>query len=173
MDRRIRKPIPSRQTLKLNPDQESVWDYPRPPALETVGQCVRIVLGDRTIVESNDALRILETSHPPTIYVPITDVTLDVLVEASHQSFCEWKGVASYYDVVVETCRVGRAAWTYPSPRPKYSQLAQHVSFYPSLMQACYLDDELVTAQPGDFYGGWITSKIVGPFKGTPGTAGW
>lgn len=173
MSRQVRKPRPNGQNERIAPGQESVWGYPRPPLLEPVSEHVRIVFGDRTIVESTQALRVLETSHPPTIYVPEADVVQGVLIAAMHRSFCEWKGVAHYYDVVADTCRVGQAAWYYPSPKAEYAKLTNHVSFYPSKMQACYLNDELVTSQPGDFYGGWITSKIVGPFKGGPGTSGW
>lgn len=148
---------------------ERVWEYPRPPALVPCERRVRIEVDGRTIVDSAAALRVLETSHPPTIYVPPADIAADALTAASGSSWCEWKGVASYYDV----CGRSRAAWFYPDPVPAYAALRDHVSFYPSRMDACWLGDERVQAQEGDFYGGWITDDLVGPFKGGPGTRGW
>jgi uncharacterized protein (DUF427 family) len=148
---------------------ERVWDYPRPPALVPCERRVRIEVDGRTIVDSVAALRVLETSHPPTIYVPPADVADGVLTPGRGRSLCEWKGTASYYDV----CGRERAAWFYPSPVPSFAALEDHVCFYPSRMDACWLDDERVQSQAGDFYGGWITADLVGPFKGGPGTMGW
>ena len=148
---------------------ERVWDYPRPPALVPCERRVRIEIDGRTIVDSTSALRVLETSHPPTIYVPPADIAEGVLTPASGSSLCEWKGRASYLDV----CGRERAAWTYRDPVPRYAALRDFACFYPSRMDACHLDDELVRAQDGDFYGGWITDDLVGPFKGAPGTLGW
>lgn len=153
--------------------QESVWDYPRPPRLERSAHPVRVVHGGIAIVTSSSALRILETSHPPTIYIPRTDVRMSYLEPAKGSSFCEWKGRAMYFDLVVEGSRVPRVAWSYPNPVAAYADLADHLAFYPSKVDACYLDEERVVAQEGDFYGGWITSNIKGPFKGGPGTWGW
>ena len=156
-----------------DPLTESVWDYPRPPAVQPCGRRVRIELGGVTVVDSTTALRVLETSHPPTIYVPPADIAPGCLAPAAGRSFCEWKGSASYLDVVAGDRRVARAAWTYRDPVPAYAALRDHVAFYPSRMDACWLDDELVQAQAGDFYGGWITAALRGPFKGAPGTRGW
>ena len=168
----MRKPRPDRRP-KLEEGQESVWDYPRPPALEQIQDRIRVVLNGFTIADTTQALRILETSHPPTVYIPPGDIGSEFLESSTLQTFCEWKGVAQYYDVVVEGTRVENAGWFYPTPHEAYQQLKDHVSFYPSRMTACYWGDELVRAQAGDFYGGWITSKVVGPFKGDPGTRHW
>lgn len=152
---------------------ESVWDYPRPPALVACTRRVRIELGGVVVARSDSALRVLETSHPPTIYVPPSDVAAGCIKPAAGRSYCEWKGVAGYLDVVAGTCVQARAAWTYPEPVAAYAALRDHVAFYPGRMDACWLDDELVQSQPGDFYGGWITADLRGPFKGAPGTTGW
>lgn len=152
--------------------RESVWDYPRPPRIERSRQRVRVVLFGETIVETTSALRILETSHPPTIYVPRADLRAEIL-RTTQTSFCEWKGEAAYVDVRVGERIAAAVAWTYDAPGPAYAALAGHLAFYPSRVDACFLDEERVQAQPGDFYGGWITSNLVGPFKGAPGTSGW
>ncbi len=152
---------------------ESVWDYPRPPAVERSGARVRVVFGGRTIADTTRALRVLETSHPPTYYIPRTDIDERVLEPTGGSTFCEFKGRASYFDVVVGERRARRAAWIYPDATDAYRELAGALAFYPGLMDACYVDDEQVQAQAGDFYGGWITSNLKGPFKGAPGTAGW
>ncbi len=148
---------------------ERVWDYPRPAALESCPRRVRIEVDGRVIADSVSALRVLETSHPPTIYVPPGDIAADVLTPGEGRSLCEWKGQADYLDV----CGRERAAWTYRAPVARYAELRDFVCFYPSRMDACYLDEERVQAQDGDFYGGWITADLVGPFKGAPGTLGW
>ena len=152
---------------------KSVWDYPRPPALEPEPRRVRIELGGLTIVDSASALRVLETSHPPTIYVPPGDVVEGMLTPGGGRSLCEWKGRATYLDVAAGGRHERRAAWTYRAPVERYAALRDHVCFYPSRMDACLLGDERVAAQPGDFYGGWITPDVRGPFKGGPGTRGW
>ncbi len=154
---------------------ESVWDYPRPPRLEASPSEVVIEFGGVPIVSTRRSLRVLETSHPPVHYVPIDDVVPGVLREASGSSYCEWKGVAAYFDVVAPEGGpvLSRAAWHYPTPTTAYAAIRGHVAFYPSLMDRCLLDGEQVQAQEGDFYGGWITSRVVGPFKGGPGTRGW
>jgi len=168
--------------------RESVWDYPRPPRVEACGRRVRVVFAGRTIAETTRALRVLETSHPPVYYLPVEDVIAGVLVPARQRTLCEFKGEAAYYDVVAGGDAGGgdaeggstadlriaaAAAWHYPRPARGYEALAGHVAFYPSRMDACYVDDERVIAQEGDFYGGWITAEIDGPFKGGPGTRGW
>ncbi len=152
---------------------ENVWDYPRPPALVPCERRVRIVLGGRTIADSTRALRVLETSHPPNIYVPPEDWAEGALVPAQGRSVCEWKGVATYFDVRGGERVAPAAAWAYPEPVVAFAALRDHVSVYPGRMDACYLDDEQVTPQEGSFYGGWITADLIGPFKGAPGTMGW
>jgi uncharacterized protein (DUF427 family) len=152
---------------------ERVWDYPRPPALVPCERRVRIELGGARIADSTRALRVLETSHPPTIYVPPEDFAPGALVPAAGSSWCEWKGRASYLDVVGGARREAAAAWAYPSPVAAYAALRDHVAVYPGRMDACLVGEERVQAQPGDFYGGWITADLVGPFKGAPGTLGW
>lgn len=152
---------------------ESVWDYPRPPALEPCERRVRIELGGRLIADSVAALRVLETSHPPTIYIPPADIEVASLRPAGGRSFCEWKGIATYFDVVSGERSERAAGWTYRDPVAAYAALRDHVAVYPGRMDACWLDDERVRSQEGDFYGGWITDDVVGPFKGAPGTRGW
>jgi uncharacterized protein (DUF427 family) len=162
-----------RSRVEPGPGQESVWDYPRPPRMEDVDKEVKVVFGGVTLAYTTRAKRVLETSHPPVYYVPPEDIRMEHLEPAGGRSLCEWKGVAGYYDVVADERREGRAAWYYPDPVPAYAALKDHVAFYPSRMDACWVDGEKVEAQEGDFYGGWITSEIVGPFKGAPGTRGW
>ena len=155
------------------PTTESVWDYPRPPALQPCARRVQIELGGRIIADSRAALRILETSHPPTIYIPPGDLVGECFQAAPGRSFCEWKGTATYLDVVGGDRRERAAGWTYRDPVGAYAALRDHVAVYPGRMDACWLDDERVRSQDGDFYGGWITDDIAGPFKGGPGSAGW
>jgi len=153
---------------------ESVWDYPRPPRVEPAARRVRVELGGELIVDTTRAHRVLETSHPPTYYVPSEDVAPGVLVPSrGRTTFCEWKGIASYFDVVTLGRTVERGAWTYPDPTPDFEAIRDAVAFYPGRMDACFVDDERVVAQPGDFYGGWITADVLGPFKGVAGTTGW
>jgi uncharacterized protein (DUF427 family) len=152
---------------------ESVWDYPRPPALVPCRRRVRVELGGVTVAESTAALRILETSHPPVIYVPPADVASGCIQPAAGRSFCEWKGIATYFDVIGGERREARAAWAYPAPVAAFAGLRDYVAFYPGRMDACWLDDERVQSQPGDFYGGWISADLRGPFKGAAGTTGW
>jgi uncharacterized protein (DUF427 family) len=153
--------------------QESVWDYPRPPKLEAVGELVKVIFNGKVLANSVNALRILETSHPPTIYIPNRDIDLSLLRESSRNTYCEWKGKGSYYHLVDDDKKVTNGAWIYHNPRNSYKALKDHISFYPSKVDECFIGDERVQAQEGDFYGGWITSKIVGPFKGGDGTFGW
>jgi uncharacterized protein (DUF427 family) len=159
--------------VEPGPGQESVWDYPRPPRLERVGKKVKVVFGGVTIAYTTRALRVLETSHPPVYYVPPEDVRMEHLRPAEGGSFCEWKGRASYYDLVTDERTERRAAWYYPDPAGAYREIKDHVAFYPSRMDACWVGGEKVRAQDGDFYGGWITPDVLGPFKGAPGTRGW
>ena len=153
---------------------ERVWDYPRPPAVEPCARRVRIELGGRALADSVAALRVLETSHPPTIYVPPGDVDRTLLVASDARStWCEFKGSARYFDAVVGGRTARSVAWTFPDPTPGYEALRDHLAFFPGRVDAAWLGDERVEAQPSDFYGGWITSDLVGPFKGPPGTLGW
>ena len=153
--------------------QESVWDYPRPPRLEPCSRVIRVLFGGQTIVETTNAHRVLETSHPPVYYIPMREVVDGVLIPSDRRSFCEWKGNARYFHVRVGDAAAENAAWGYPAPTAAFRTIRDHVAFYAYLMDACYVDDELVRRQPGNFYGGWITEDIVGPFKGEPGTQGW
>lgn len=153
---------------------ESVWDYPRPPRVEPLRASARVVVDGVTVAESRGALRVLETSHPPVIYFPAADVRIaEYLRPANGTSFCEWKGTASYFDLIMDSRRITRVAWTYRRPADAYVELQGHLAFYPGRVDACFIGDERVRAQAGDFYGGWITAGITGPFKGEPGTDGW
>jgi uncharacterized protein (DUF427 family) len=153
---------------------ESVWDYPRPPIVQAQPRRVRALLAGVLLADSTRALRVLETSHPPTVYVPPADVRTDLLEASAHpSSWCEFKGRAGYLDAVIDGRRFAAVAWRYEDPAPGYEALAGAIAFYPGRLDTAWLDDELVLAQPGDFYGGWITSDLAGPFKGGPGTAGW
>ena len=162
------------QRIEPQPGQESVWDYPRPPRLERSPQQIKVVFNGVTIADSSNAYRVLETSHPPVYYIPPEDIKTQYLKPAASQrSFCEWKGFASYYDLIVEDKQISNAAWYYTQPTDNFAPIKDYVAFYPSKMDACYVDGELVKAQAGDFYGGWITDNIVGPFKGEAGSWGW
>lgn len=151
------------------PGQESVWDYPRPPRVEPVADPIVIELDGATIADTTDAVRVLETSHPPVYYLPREAFAEGILQPAPGHSFCEFKGLASYLSVGTEQ----GAAWFYPNPNHGYEVLWDRVAVYPGRMQLCRVGDDVVTPQEGDFYGGWITPNIVGPFKGAPGTLGW
>lgn len=152
---------------------ESVWDYPRPPRVERSDK--RVVVRHRGVVvaDSTRAHRVLETSHPPVYYVPAEDVTPGVLERTRGSSFCEFKGTAGYWDLVVDGTRVSDAAWSYDHPVPDYAVLTRAIAFYPGRVDECTVGGERVRPQEGDFYGGWITADIAGPFKGGPGTRGW
>ena len=157
----------------VGPGQESVWDYPRPPRVEPSTREVVVVLGGAQVCRTSRALRVLETSHPPVWYLPVADWVPGALVPAGGSSYCEWKGVATYLDVVGGDRRAERAAWTYPDPVPEFRALRGTVAVYPGAMDACTVDGERVRPQAGGFYGGWVTGDVVGPFKGEPGTRGW
>jgi uncharacterized protein (DUF427 family) len=152
---------------------ENVWDYPRPPALEPVSARLRIVFGGATIASTDAAWRVLETSHPPVYYLPRDAFTGCTLEPASGSSLCEWKGEAVYWSIRAGGKRALRAAWSYPDPVPAYAAIRDHLAVYPGMMEQCFVGDEVVTPQPGGFYGGWITRDLVGPFKGAPGSMGW
>ena len=153
---------------------ESVWDYPRPPRLERAGRRVRIVHQGIVLAESTESLRVLETSHPPVYYIPPSEIAMEYMQRSTRRgSFCEFKGSASYWSVNVAGKISADAAWSYAQPTTAFAGLRDHLAFYASRVDECYVDDERVSAQPGDFYGGWITSWLKGPFKGAPGTMGW
>lgn len=159
--------------IEPKPGQESVWDYPRPPRVEDVSKHVRVVFDGTVIADTSRAKRVLETSHPPVYYIPPEDIKMEFLHRTQQTTYCEFKGRAGYYTVRVDNKETPEAAWFYPAPVKGYEALKDHVAFYPSKMEACYVGDEQVQAQEGDFYGGWITPDIVGPFKGGMGTWGW
>jgi uncharacterized protein (DUF427 family) len=155
------------------PGQESVWEYPRPPRVERSDREVLVVLGGVEVCRTRRALRVLETSHPPTWYLPEPDWAAGALRPGQGSSFCEWKGVAGYLDVVGGDRVEPAAAWVYRDPTPGFAQLRDAVAVYPGRMDRCTVDGEIVRPQAGGFYGGWVTSDVVGPFKGAPGTLGW
>ena len=157
----------------VGPGQESVWSYPRPAVAEPTLSHIMIEHHGRTIADTRSAVRTLETSHPPSYYIPLTDIAPWALRKADGTSLCEWKGAALYWDVVVGTTVLPKAGWSYPNPTPAFLMLSKHVAFYAGPFDRCTVDGERVTPQPGSFYGGWITSRVVGPFKGGPGTMGW
>lgn len=168
-DRTSQRPRP----ITPGPGQESVWDYPRPPRVEPVPERVRVVVAGTTIADSTAALRVLETAGAPVYYVPRRDVRMDVLRLSPHRTWCEWKGEASYWSLHDGPRDVPNVAWTYEHPKPGYEAITGHLAFYASRVDEAWLGDEQATPQPGRFYGGWVTSRIVGPFKGEPGTEGW
>ncbi len=158
---------------KASVAEESARDYPCPPVLEDSSERIRVIAGGLVIADSVQAKRVLQTSYPPVYYIPPADIDTEVLTESDFRSFCEWKGKAGFYSLVVPRRTIEKAAWYYPSPTPRFAGIEGYVAFFPGKMDACYVDDEVVIAQDGDNYGGWITSKIVGPFKGPPGTSNW
>ena len=161
------------QRIPPEPGQESVWDYPRPPRVENVKERVRVLFNGETVADTVNAKRVLETSHPPVYYIPQEDVRMAGLMREARSTVCEFKGRAAYWGLQVEGKGVSNAAWSYPDPAAGFESIKNHLAFYPSKMDACFVGDERVRAQEGDFYGGWITKNIVGPFKGGAGTWGW
>jgi len=155
------------------PQKESVWSYPRPPRVEESSRTIRVVLGGQVIAETTGAKRVLETSHPPVYYIPLEDVRPGVLTESDRSSFCEFKGAARYYTVRSGDRVEENAAWSYRHPSPGFESIANHVAFYPGRMDECSVNGEVARPQAGEFYGGWITQDIEGPFKGEPATSGW
>lgn len=155
------------------PDQESVWDYPRPPRVENSRQHIQVIVDGQIVADTRRAKRVLETSHPPVYYIPPEDVKLQFLERTTYSTFCEFKGQAAYYTLALGAKRVQHVAWFYPEPTANYAELKEYLAFYPGKVDACLVDGEIVQPQAGDFYGGWITKNIVGPFKGGPGTWGW
>ncbi len=153
------------------PGQESVWDYPRPPELAPDSRLIEVYYENQVLASSRTTIRVLETASPPTFYIPPGDVNWELLGSAPGSSICEWKGAATYWALLSNPER-GAVAWSYPDPTPAFSPIGAYVSFYPALVK-CFVADERVRAQPGKFYGGWVTDEIIGPFKGEPGTEHW
>ncbi|MGI9291432.1 MAG: DUF427 domain-containing protein [Gammaproteobacteria bacterium] len=155
---------------EISEGQESVWDYPRPPAIVDCNQLVEVKVGDNVIASSTRSKRVLETASPPTVYIPPEDIQLDALMQVAGQSFCEWKGAAFYWGIVnADRFPVG---WSYPTPSPAFAVIKNWLCFYPARIE-CYLDGERVKSQEGGFYGGWVTKSIVGPWKGATNTGHW
>lgn len=161
------------ERIPPGPGQESVWDYPRPPRVEELTKHIQVIFNGEIIADTHRAKRVLETSHPPVYYIPFEDIQPGILLKTERETWCEWKGWCSYYTLTVGDKREVNAAWAYLNPVPAFLAIKNCAGFYPGLMDACSVDGELVKPQPGNFYGGWITSEIVGPFKGEPGTQGW
>lgn len=155
------------------PGQESVWDYPRPPRLEPFAGSITVELRGEVIASTQSGWRVLETSHPPTYYLPRGAFRDGVLRDAAGASWCEWKGRARYFDLVSEAAIAEKAAWSYPDPTPGFEPIAGAIAVMAAMVDRCTVDGETVTPQPGGFYGGWITRRVVGPFKGGPGSMGW
>jgi uncharacterized protein (DUF427 family) len=153
---------------------ESVWDFPRPPRVERVEWRIRVVVAGVTIVDAPNALRVLETSQAPAYYVAFAHIADEYLRPNRQRStMCEWKGVATYADIVVGDRVAERAAWSYAEPTVPFAEIRGHWAFYAQAVDECWVDDERVAANDGDFYGGWITPNVTGPFKGGPGTLLW
>jgi uncharacterized protein (DUF427 family) len=159
--------------VEPGPGQESVWDYPRPPALRPSDEHVVVVHHGVVIADTHRAIRVCETSQAPGYYIPRDDIAMHHLVRTKHRSYCEWKGAATYWSVQVGEAVARDAAWSYETPSATFLPIAGHLAFYPQKVDECRVDGELVVPNAGDFYGGWVTSKVVGPFKGAPGTQSW
>ena len=165
--------MPPLERQAPGPGQESVWDYPRPPRCEPARRHIQVIFGGVTIADTRRAMRVLETSHPPVYYIPPCDIAMAHLAPSPRRSFCEWKGTARYYTVTAGGKTARDAAYAYAEPEPGFERIMDYIAFYAGPMDACLVDGEKVTPQPGRFYGGWITKDVVGPFKGEPGTEFW
>jgi uncharacterized protein (DUF427 family) len=163
------RPVP----VVPGPGQESVWDYPRPPRVEAVPERLRVVVAGETLADTTRGLRVLETAGAPVYYFPPADVRVDLLAPSPHTSYCEWKGSASYVTYDHDGRRIENIGWRYEAPSPGYEAIAGYLAFYAGRVDEAWVGDEQATPQPGRFYGGWVTSRIVGPIKGEPGSAGW
>jgi len=162
-----------RDRVTPGPGQESVWDYPRPPRVEPVPERLRVIVDGEPVADTTQGLRVLETAGAPVYYFPPDNVRMDLFQPSPHRTTCEWKGDATYYAYVGPARRIDNLAWSYDNPLPGYEAIAGYLAFYPALVDEAWLGDELATPQPGRFYGGWVTSRVVGPFKGEPGSQGW
>ena len=163
---------PSNRIAPL-PGQDSVWDYPRPPRLEPVAERLSVRFAGEIIADTACAMRVLETSHPPVYCIPPADIRMELIVGVPGGSTCEFKGQASYVSIRAHGRASERAGWLYARPAPAFAAIAGHIAFYASRVDEARVGGEIVQVQPGDFYGGWITSRVTGPFKGAPGTLGW
>jgi uncharacterized protein (DUF427 family) len=161
------------QRIPPGPGQESAWDYPRPPRVEPVPERLRVVVDGEVLADTTRGFRVLETAGAPVYYFPPEDVAPGRLSPSPHTSFCEWKGGASYLTYEQGGRRIANIGWVYPDPTPGYRVIAGFVAFYGGRVDEAWVGDERATPQPGNFYGGWVTSRVVGPFKGEPGSAGW
>ncbi|MFL5643081.1 MAG: DUF427 domain-containing protein [Chloroflexota bacterium] len=162
------------EPITPGPGQESVWDYPRPPRVESVPDRLRVVVDGEVLADTAAGLRVLETAGAPVYYFPPADVRVERLGPSPHTSVCEWKGVAAYHRYVGGDGHiVDNVAWSYPDPTPGYEAISGYLAFYASRVDEAWVGDERATPQPGRFYGGWVTSRIVGPIKGEPGSFGW
>lgn len=161
----------------IGPGQESVWDYPRPAIAEPTTRRIQIIHRGVELVDSKSAWRTLETSHPPTYYIPQSDIAMEHLLPNPRRSMCEWKGQARYFDIVAGPAgadtRIEAGAWCYSDPTLSFSEIKDFVAFYPDPIDQCIVDGEQITPQPGQFYGGWISQYEAGPFKGGPGSRFW
>jgi uncharacterized protein (DUF427 family) len=155
------------------PGQESVWDYPRPPRVEAVPERLRVVIDGVTVADTTHGFRVLETAGAPVYYIPRDDVRMDLLEPSDRTTICEWKGDAVYHHSAGDGRPRANVAWSYPDPKPGYEAIRDHLAFYASRVDEAWVGNERATPQPGGFYGGWVTSRIVGPIKGEPGSQGW
>ena len=153
--------------------EENVWDYPRPAICQKHIGDIEVIVDSVTVAKTNKAMRVIETSHPPTYYFPSSDVNINILKKNNNTSFCEWKGVASYYDLITTKSNISNIGWYYSSPTREFLSIKNYISFYASKAGKCIVNGEIVEKQDGDFYGGWITKNLKGPFKGAAGTSHW
>ena len=165
----MKKPKP----IKIKKGQESVWDYPRPPKLESFHKAIEVYFDNTLIASSIKTYRVLETSHPPVYYIPPGDISMEYLIKSDKTTYCEFKGQGSYYDIQLGTKKSKEIAWYYTDPRKDFMPIKNYLAFYADKVDRCTVDGVEVLPQPGDFYGGWITPNIIGPFKGVPGSWGW
>ena len=165
--------MPTPVRIEPGPGQESVWDYPRPPRIESVPERIAVVVDGQLLAQTTRALRVLETAGAPVYYLPPDDVVMARLVPTGRRTVCEWKGAASYLDYRHADRSIPAVAWRYLAPSRGYEAIAGYVGFYAGRVDEAWVGDEQATPQPGGFYGGWVTSRIVGPIKGEPGSEGW
>ena len=161
------------EPIAPGPGQESVWDYPRPPRVEPVPERLRVLIDGEVLADTSRGLRVLETAGAPVYYFPPEDVRLDRLASSGRSTVCEWKGVATYRTYSAGQRRIDDVAWSYEAPKSGYEVIRGYLAFYAGKVDEAWVGDEQATPQPGGFYGGWVTSRIVGPIKGEPGSSGW
>lgn len=170
--RNIKREVPD-NIVKPGPGQESIWEYPRPPKVELFSKNMRVEFAGKVIAETNKSYKVMETSSPPCYYISTDYITMDYLFKSAYKTLCEWKGSARYWSINVDGNISKNAGWSYPRPWEGFEQIKDHIAFFAGRVDGCYIDSEKVVPQAGDYYGGWITSNIVGPFKGEPGTENW